>query len=82
MRRELKKKQRENHIILTKYDDMHPTVVPGNNSSSGMLITLTKPEQFVFFKSEIFAGKVTTIVSKRIESLTTFQNDNNLKYSA
>ena len=30
--------QREHHIILTKYEAVHPTAVSENNSSSGMLI--------------------------------------------
>ena len=30
--------QRGPHIILTKYEAVHPTVVSENNSSSGMLI--------------------------------------------
>ena len=30
--------QQEHHIILTKYEAVHPTVVSENNSSSGMLI--------------------------------------------
>ena len=33
--------KREHHIILTKYEAVHPTVVSENNSSSGMLIILT-----------------------------------------
>ena len=39
----LKKNKRENHIILTKYEAVHPTYVLENNSSSGMLIILTSP---------------------------------------
>ena len=30
--------QKEHHIILTKYEAVHPTAVSGNNFSSGMLI--------------------------------------------
>ena len=30
--------QQEHHIILTKYEAVHPTAVSENNSSSGMLI--------------------------------------------
>ena len=30
--------QQEYHIILTKYEAVHPTAVSENNSSSGMLI--------------------------------------------
>ena len=30
--------QREHHIILTKYEAVHPTAVSENYSSSGMLI--------------------------------------------
>ena len=30
--------QREQHIILTKYKAVHPTVVSDNNSSSGIII--------------------------------------------
>ena len=30
--------QQEHHIILTKYEAVHPMVVSENNSSSGMLI--------------------------------------------
>ena len=30
--------QQEHHIILTKYEAVHPTAVSKNNSSSGMLI--------------------------------------------
>ena len=30
--------QLEHHIILTKYEAVHPTAVSENNSSSGMLI--------------------------------------------
>ena len=30
--------QQEHHIILTKYEAVHPTVVSENDSSSGMLI--------------------------------------------
>ena len=33
--------QRKHHIILTKYEAVHPTAVSENNSSSGMLIILT-----------------------------------------
>ena len=29
--------QQEHHIILTKYEAVHPTAVSENNSSSGML---------------------------------------------
>ena len=31
-------KPQEHHIILTKYEAVHPTAVSENNSSSGMLI--------------------------------------------
>ena len=30
--------QQEHHVILTKYEAVHPTAVSENNSSSGMLI--------------------------------------------
>ena len=30
--------QQEHHIIMTKYEVVHPTAVSENNSSSGMLI--------------------------------------------
>ena len=30
--------QQERHILLTKYEAVHPTAVSENNSSSGMLI--------------------------------------------
>ena len=30
--------QKEHHVILTKYEAVHPTAVSENNSSSGMLI--------------------------------------------
>ena len=33
--------QREHHIILTYYEAVHPTAVPDNNSSSGMLMIET-----------------------------------------
>ena len=33
--------QQEHHIILTKYEAVHPKAVSENNSSSGMLIILT-----------------------------------------
>ena len=33
--------QQEHHIILTKYEAVHPTAVSENNSSSGMLIIQT-----------------------------------------
>ena len=38
----LVKNQREHHIILTKYDAVHPAVVSGKMSSSGMLTILIK----------------------------------------
>ena len=42
--------QREHHIISTKYEAVHPTDVSENNSSPGMLISLTKSLQFEIFQ--------------------------------
>ena len=54
--RGLEQNQREHHIILTKYEAVHPTAVSENNSSPGMLIILTKPEQFVFQVTSLLAN--------------------------
>ena len=40
--------QRENHIIFTEYEAVHPTAVTENKSSSGILIILTSPYSFYF----------------------------------
>ena len=66
----------EHHIILKKYEAMLATAVSENNSSSGMLIILTKP------KVCIYRNWLTYIVSKRTLWLTSFQNVYVLKYSA
>ena len=56
--------QREHHIIVTKYEAVHPTAVSENYSSSGMLKILIKI-QTVSILSNVFAGKYTHIKAYR-----------------
>ena len=55
--------QREHHIILTKYEALHPIVVLKNYTSSGMLTLLIKVQTVSILSN---SGKFTNIISDLI----------------